>query len=962
MTKFGAANVVISTSGPSPPTITSISPNQGAPGDALQITGSNLGQMVVFSGPNGLPILTPINEGSSTLLNVQVPLDVVTGPVFVQSGVGIAISKSNAMPFGRVPDLRIRATQRDLGPNESTTIKTVFFGSTGAEPIVWSVDQGTISPDGTYTAPASVPSDTFAHISACIQGTQICDPLLLGLHPFRISPAAPVAALGQELQMQTLASDLPVSATWSQLTGGGNLLSDGAYTASSSPADGGSTLISAAYQGSTEQSSIGVTGGFPGIVNRVNDYLDFTNVQIQRVTQTMSVAVATNRMYVLSAQKDGGALDPKLFYIDVYDISDPVNPVWINAVEAATAGHLYVFGGILYDVGGIQSQVIAAYDLSGDVPVLVGRQILPPSLGFSFSGGIFTGIENSSQAADAPVLIDEFSLGSGNIVERQISIPPALSGMAYAVSTAVTNQTRLYVTESSTSGDPSSILAAYDITTNSPTLIGTVALEETRSLPFGELLTTTRLYTDQKIFDITQDPPVLLGSMPEPLTVIDADSTRVLGQTTQNGLRLIDTTDPAHPQSMAELLDFGVFQQPAVLSGNYLYSVEGRGGIAIYDISAPGGQIFKAHLGSQNPIPGRFIAVGQTANATTLFAAGFDPVSTQSVLVLDLQQQPPALVGYITSLVPSNDVALAGSTLFVGSEQNLSAFDVSEPSQPEQIASINVPTNSLAISGSVLFAGTTDGHLMVYNISTPSFPIALASVSLSDRPIQLALSGTLLFVADRAGGLLTFNVSTPSNPILLSQLTVLPAVMGVQVDGNLALLAALETGLVIVDVSNPSLPEILSETALDSDDPFDVGRSDFQDRAAVIAVQNQVAFIGVNNFSPESEESNGGGGIYGFDYRQPQHPRLVSSSMQAAAADGEITSLFIVGSNLFVSGDNVGLIQLDITNPRNTINLYYPPESLRMPYPPAPPIPAISATGLRAQNKWKSRTTAILSH
>src|SRR6185437_10698364 len=735
-------------------------------------------------------------------------------------------------------------------------------------------------------APASVQSDTFAHISACIQGTKICDPLLLGLHPFRINPAAPVTGLGQELQMQSLASDLPVSASWAQLTGGGNLLSDGTYTASSSPSDGGTTLISATYQGSTEQSSIAVTGGFPGIVNRVNDYLDFTNVQIQRVTEAMSVAVSANRMYVLSAQKNVGALDANLFYIDTYDISDPVNPVWINAVEAATAGHLYVFGGVLYDVGGISSQVIAAYDLIGDVPVLAGRQILPPSLGFTFSGGIVTEVE-SSQASGAPVLVEEFSLGTGNIVERQISIPPALSGITYAVSTAVTNQTRLYVTESSTSGNSSSILAVYDITTSSPTLIGTVELGETTSLPFGELLTGTRLYTDQKIFDIAQDPPVLLGSMPGSFTLIDADPTKVLGQTTQNGLQLIDVTDPTHPQAMTELLDFGIFQEQAVLSGNYLYTAEGRGGVAIYDISAPGGQIFKAHLGTQNPIPGRFIAVGQTANATTLFAAGFDPVSTQSVLILDLQQQPPALVGYITDLVPSNDVALTGSTLFVGSAQNLSAFDVSEPSQPQQIASLNVSINSLAVSGNVLFAGTTDGRLVVYDVNTPSSPIALASVNLPDRPIQLVLSGTLLFVADRTGGLLIFDVSVISSPTLISQFAVQPAVMGVRVDGHLALLAALETGLVIVDVTDPSLPQVLSETALDSDDPFDTGRSDFQDRAAVIAVKDQIAFIGVNNFSPEPEESNGGGGIYGFDYRQPQHPRLVSASMQAAAADGE---------------------------------------------------------------------------
>lgn len=956
-TKSDTARITIGAPPPAMPTITAISPTVGAPGDSLQIIGSNFGniiQTVVFTGPNGLPISTLVNSGSATALTVQVPLEAAAGPIFVQvPGPRGETLISNSVSFTRVPDLRIRAKQRDLGSNESTTFQAVFFGTPTKPPIVWATDRGNISTDGTYTAPSSLQTDVFSHVSACIQGTQICDTLILGLHPFRVSPMAPAAPLGQGIQLESLTSGMPVSADWSQLTGGGQLLSDGRYTASPSAIDGGSTLVAAAYQGIIEQASIAVTGGFPGIVNRLYDYLDLTSAQLARVTQAKSVVASANRMYVLSAQNsDLGALDLQLLYIDVYDITDPINPEWLNSVEAATDGQLYVFGGVLYDIGGTVSPVIAAYDISGASPLLIGRQMLPPLFGFSFYGGVLSATEQSSQAAGVPAVIDQFLLGSANIIQRQISLPPPLTGTSYSIAAVAANQTRLYVTEVITSGNPSSILVSYDITKTPPLIVGSVALPETQLTADG-YLTGSRFYTDQKIFDITEDPPVLLGTLPENITVIDGDSTRILGRTLQNGLRVIDVTDSSHARLTTELLDYVIFNQHAALSGSYIYSCEGLGGVAVYDVSASGGPQFKFQLGSSNP--GSFVALGQAANATTLFAAG-QLAGGGGVSVYDLQQQPPLQIGFIsTGQAPSDDLVLAGNNLFVGTEESLLVFDVSQPSQPQQIGSVNVPINSLAASGSFLFAGTADGRLIVYNVSAPSSPVPLASVNLPDRAIQLAVNGTVLLVADRTGGLLVLDISIPSNPVLISQLTVPPAVFGVQSDGNLVLLAALETGLVIVDLSNPLQPQILSETALDSDDPFDAGFSDFQNRAAMVARQNQIVFVGVNNFGPDPEDSNGNGGVYGFDYRQPQHPRLISSSVLATGLNGEVTSLFVLDSSLFVSGDLTGLVRLDIANPRNTINLYYAPNSLRMQYPPPLPLPMVTTGQPIIGNKWRAR-------
>jgi hypothetical protein len=212
-------------------------------------------------------------------------------------------------------------------------------------------------------------------------------------------------------------------------------------------------------------------------------------------------------------------------------------------------------------------------------------------------------------------------------------------------------------------------------------------------------------------------------------------------------------------------------------------------------------------------------------------------------------------------------------------------------------------------------------------------------VNLPDKAIQISNRGSLLLIADRTGGLLVFDVSIPAHPTLVSQLTVSPAVLGVQADGNLALLAALETGLVIVDLSIPSSPQIISQTGLDSFDPFNPGAPLFQNRAAAITVLGKIAFVGANNFDPSDIPSNGNGMVYGFDYRQPKQPRLVSLAAHANTVSGGISSVYTTGTSLYVSGSHVGLFQLDASQPRNTINLFYPPQALRLPPAPPPPVP-----------------------
>jgi ligand-binding sensor domain-containing protein len=190
--------------------------------------------------------------------------------------------------------------------------------------------------------------------------------------------------------------------------------------------------------------------------------------------------------------------------------------------------------------------------------------------------------------------------------------------------------------------------------------------------------------------------------------------------------------------------------QTGALYGGYVYSAAQLGGLAVYEVSPSGGQQFRSQLGNQNP--GGFAVFDQVANATTLFAVGSDAFNG-GILILDLQQQPPAPIATVsTGSAGSNAVALDASNLFVGTQQGLLVFDVSQPSQPSQISSLSTPINALRAVGNFLFAGTADGRLVVYNVTSPGSPTLVASVNLPDKAIQISNSGSLLLIADRTGG------------------------------------------------------------------------------------------------------------------------------------------------------------------------------------------------------------------
>lgn len=205
------------------------------------------------------------------------------------------------------------------------------------------------------------------------------------------------------------------------------------------------------------------------------------------------------------------------------------------------------------------------------------------------------------------------------------------------------------------------------------------------------------------------------------------------------------------------------------------------------------------------------------------------------------------------------------------------------------------------------------------NVANPAAPVAGASINLAGFPVTMQVGGNSLFIAADTAGLLTYSIANPAAPALLSQYRPSSAVEGVAVDGNLALLAATDGGFVIADMTNPAAPVLAGQMPLDSLSCFaDLGFSSSYPLAIVsVSINNGIAYLGTANI---------GGKVFGLDYRQPAHPRLVSAvSYGTVIADSVLTFAFS-GPNAFVAGDFSGdlihtdsIFIVDITQPRNFI-------------------------------------------
>jgi hypothetical protein len=153
------------------------------------------------------------------------------------------------------------------------------------------------------------------------------------------------------------------------------------------------------------------------------------------------------------------------------------------------------------------------------------------------------------------------------------------------------------------------------------------------------------------------------------------------------------------------------------------------------------------------------------------------------------------------------DVLLRNHHAFVTTDTDLRIFDLIDPANPNQIATVPGVWGGIAISGN--FAYLLGGNIV--DISDPAKPVVAGSIPLGSWPWAIAASGNRLFVTGGWGswdkafyGLHIFDLSDPVRSNLLgSFVTEGGSPQSVAVSGNYAYVPDGQA-LNIIDFSNPS--------------------------------------------------------------------------------------------------------------------------------------------------------------
>lgn len=921
-----------------PAVLNSITPHAASAGeqlivDATQNVIDKFGSpQLVFPAAAGGTISSALTEVQGPQFTARVPFGATSGPVYMSltPPQGSQFS-SDSVAFTRLPNLRVHASKKDLSSGETLQLDWRFLGASTPSAMQWTADLGSISPQGLFHAPA-VSEETYSRVTGCVENTNSCNSVLLRILPFQITPNDPIVNLGNTFQLDAVQDGSFLSPQWSVLAGGGSITSAGLFTAPTIPAQGGPVPISANSGGITEEASIAVSGAFPGLVNRVYDYADFTTYTPREATLVESVAVSGNRAYTIT---NGNPYSPAPSYeaLDIYDISNPDQPSWIDAIESPTdrtidfTPYLYSYGNTLFS---IDYNYLVTYSLTSQRPTLTG--ILPiasPSMWSVNSGVLYVSPQFSRINATETLPIDLYDMTTGTVAHTHYELPQAAGGSSVGAIAGKGNV--VYVSWSFTINNVITyFIGTYDISQSPPRLLSTVS--STSGPEYDLSVIGNVLFADSQVYDISNVTPVPIASVPIPLRrVWGAQGNSVLAAgawfLTFGGsanYAVVDITSPSNPAvktNVVDLMDWDVFNpsQAKWANNGRFYTADGTGGIGVYNATASGGpgvattQQFFAYI------------YDQTIQQQILYVAAYAGPGGGELACLDVSGGTPSFLG---KLFYSNDLAFAvqasGTTVYLGLADSLKVVDVSNPHAPFEVGSVAIPVNALALSGTTLFVGTGDGRLVVFDVSTPTSPKQIASLTMA-VPNAIRLSGSLLLVAAAQNGLLVFDVSVPSSPRLLSHFIPSPSapVWDVApIGGSALMLAADSSGVVTIDISNPSGPRQLDQQQLPFLNAFPFPSTEAGILPAFsLASQNGLTYVGTT-----------AGIMFAFDASVAAHPRLMAFNVVGSQDTDVVSAITPVANNLYVAVQGVTL-ELGNTVPENSIELYYPPAALSVGFP-----------------------------
>ncbi len=284
---------------------------------------------------------------------------------------------------------------------------------------------------------------------------------------------------------------------------------------------------------------------------------------------------------------------------------------------------------------------------------------------------------------------------------------------------------------------------------------------------------------------------------------------------------------------------------------------------------------------------------------------------------------------HVIGSVPSEglawDLIVRDKTVFL-SANGLQVIDVSQPSAPRTLATLELPgieLLNLAISGDTLYAGSPRG-LQIFDISRPAAPQHVASIPFTGGPWALAIKDNLLLLSLRDQGydiLGIFDISTPRAPQQLATVPLREKAWSISLHDHYVYLPLGHTGLEIIDISEPGKPKKLTHSnnsvfsnfiTFDGDRAYCISRNGAFD---IYSLESPTAFqrIGAVALPPQTRPvvlrnnvafvANGQFGLLSIDINSPRP----FSYSQTLSEPGILSSMLKHDGLLYLASKESGL-------------------------------------------------------
>lgn len=224
--------------------------------------------------------------------------------------------------------------------------------------------------------------------------------------------------------------------------------------------------------------------------------------------------------------------------------------------------------------------------------------------------------------------------------------------------------------------------------------------------------------------------------------------------TNNDGLIIIDVSDPRNPEKIGEFLCGGSFG--FVIENNIAYIASVESGFIIGNLSNPSNPVL---LGNDTVTGPNRVAKRGIYAFVSYISGGFKIFNISNLA-------NPVFLGEFSDTRSDAITIKDNFAYFSNAEVGLKVVNVSDPNTPHPITTVSqtVGTADIHIKGNLLFLACWGYGVRVINISDPTSPQMLDSYDDDDGGEELGLfeKDDLLYVADNSN-IEVFNVSNPNS-------------------------------------------------------------------------------------------------------------------------------------------------------------------------------------------------------